>query len=572
MSIFISRDIDENLVNQYGDDVNGFLKPIYAARGVLFSQLDLSLTQLLPPDFPDLDKALIILSKALLAQKRILIVGDFDADGATASAVMMRALRLMGGQTVDFLVPNRFEHGYGLSCAIVELALKEKMPEVIITVDNGIASIDGVALAKQNHIQVIITDHHLPGQTLPKADAIINPNLANCPFKSKHLAGVGVAFYLCASLNSYLLKQNYFTQHQITPPDLRTLLDIVALGTVADVVKLDQNNRILVRAGLEQIAQKKACVGIIALLSVAKKNAGQIQTSDFGFALAPRINAAGRLSDISIGIRCLISDDLSIAMRYAQELNDFNQSRKAVQTQMQDQAQAILDSSALSGTNFKHPFSISLYQDQWHEGIVGIVAGKLCRDYHCPTAIFAKSGHYLKGSLRSIPVIHIKDLLTEIDNNNPHLIKQFGGHAMAAGMSINPKHFAQFSQLFDKAIKTKLNDILPNTNLLTDGLLIESQITLKNAQLLADNSPWGQGFEEPIFQGIFTIHNQKIVGEQHLKCELKLENGKQYFTAIAFFQPKIKSKFIEVAYKLNINDYRGVKSLQLMIESIKPIH
>lgn len=563
MTAFKNRPIDKNLFNQYGDDVSGFLKPIYASRQTHFAQLDLSLKNLLPPNFAQLNKAHSILAKALNLQQRILIVGDFDCDGATACAVMMKSLRLMGAQSVDFLVPNRFKHGYGLSVAIVELALVEKSPDIIITVDNGISSIDGVALAKKHNIKVIITDHHLPADTLPQADCIINPNLTDCQFPSKHLAGVGVAFYLCVSLKSYLLKQHYFAQNNIAVPDLKTLLDIVALGTVADVVKLDQNNRILVREGLRRIRNNQACIGIKALMNVAKKTPDQLSASDFGFALAPRINAAGRLSDMSIGIRCLMSEDLAVAMQYANALNTCNEQRKAIQEDMQTQAQTILANQTFDGV-----FSICLYQKDWHEGVVGIVAGKLCRDNHCPSAVFAKNGEFLKGSLRSIADIHIKDLLTEIDKNNPNLIDKFGGHAMAAGMSLKQTNFEAFSQVFDSTIKQQLNQQLPSGELLTDGELLEQQITLDNAQLLLDNAPWGQGFEEPIFQGIFSTHNPKIVGEKHLKCELKLKDGKQYFSSIAFFQAPIEAKYIQVAYKLNINYYRGVKSLQLMVEQM----
>ena len=561
---FVKRQVDEVLYQSYGDDVKNFLKPIYARRGFIFSEKYLSLTQLLPPNFKQLDIALSRLYQAILKQENILIIGDFDADGATACAVMIKSLRQMGAKFVDFLVPNRFQHGYGLSVAIVQLAQKEKQPNLIITVDNGISSADGVDLANKYGIDVIITDHHLPPSQLPKALATINPNLDDCPFASKNLAGVGVAFYLCVALKTYLQKLNFFVTQDINLPDLRQLLDLVALGTVADMVKLDLNNRILVKAGLDLIKKQHACVGITALLMVANKSTKRIKSSDFGFAIAPRINAAGRLKDISIGIRCLISEDFNIALEYANELNTLNESRKAVQSDMQEQAKAILLQTDIQ-TN---PFSICLYQSDWHEGVVGIVAGKLCRDYHCPSVIFAKNGLFLKGSLRSIEGVHLKDLLTEIDRQYPNLITQFGGHALAAGMSLKVENFEQFSQLFDQFIRQALNNKNPHAVLLTDSELIEQEITLENAQLIEDNAPWGQGFEEPIFSGYFAIDKQKVIGEKHLKCQLRLKGGQYWFDAIAFFQQPIDKKYVNMAYKLSVNDYQGSQSLQLMIEYI----
>ncbi len=564
---FKKRRVNQALLNQYGDDVSEFLKPIFASRNTDFYQLNLALSALLPPNFANLGDALDILAASLIQQKRILIIGDFDADGATASALLIKALRQMGGRFVDFLVPNRFVHGYGLSTAIVKLAIKDKCPDLIITVDNGISSFDGVQLAKKEGIKVIITDHHLPSHLLPKADAIINPNLVDCSFESKNLAGVGVAFYLCLALKSYLTQKKYFHKQNIAIPDLRYLLDLVALGTVADMVKLDQNNRILVKSGLDIINKTKGCVGIDALTSIAKKSTKNLTASDLSFALAPRINAAGRLKDISIGIRLLVSEDLNIAMNYAAQLNEYNQSRRTIQDDIQTQAETAL----AANDNNKNRFSICLYDKNWHEGIIGIVAGKLSKQYHCPVAVFANNNNSLKGSLRSIDSVHIKDLLTEINDDNPNLIDKFGGHAAAAGMSMKTDNFEKFSKIFKKTIRKKLNNIPPNAILLTDGELLEWQIHIKNAQLIADNAPWGQGFEEPVFQGIFSVHNQKIVGEAHLKCQLKLKNGKYYFDAIAFFQQQINQDFALIAYKLDINNYRGMQSLQLIIEKIAPI-
>jgi len=561
----LTREIDKKLYESYSDDIPAFLKKIYAARSVNESQLVLSLPGLLKPNFDQLDVALKLLEHAISENRRILIVGDFDADGATASAVAIKALRMMGAKFVDFLVPNRFEHGYGLSPEIVNEAKKEKDPDLIITVDNGISSIEGTSLARSLGIDVIITDHHLPPIILPDANAIINPNLEGCKFSSKNLAGVGVCFYLFSALKTHLEGLNYFERYKMSVPDLRVLLDLVALGTVADVVKLDQNNRILVNEGLKRIRQKRCSKGILAILELTKRPIDSLQASDLGFSVAPRINAAGRLSDISQGIRCLLSEDINDARRYAVTLEEFNKERREEQSRMQDEALAIVAKQSID----ESPFAISLFDESWHEGIVGIVAGRLKEDYQCPCAVFAKSGKQLKGSIRSIPDVHIKDLLDLIDRENPTLMERFGGHAMAAGLSISPENFLQFKEAFVEAISKHLNGQKPALDLLTDGELDASEMTLKNAQLLCDSAPWGQGFEEPIFYGDFEILDQKVVGEKHLKCTLKLINASDIFEGISFFQKKLKTKQVRVAYKLNVNFFRGNESLQLMIESIE---
>jgi single-stranded-DNA-specific exonuclease len=560
----LTREIDQALLASYSDDIPNFLKKIYAARSVSESQLSLGLSNLLTPNFDQLDRALALLEQALLEQKRVLIIGDFDCDGATASVVAVKSLRMMGAKYVDFLVPNRFEHGYGLSPEIVQLAIKEKQPDLIITVDNGVSSFDGTKLAKESGINVIITDHHLPSDSLPEADAIINPNLKGCEFLSKNLAGVGVCFYLFSALRTHLQKIQYFTNNNIPSPDLRTVLDLVALGTVADVVKLDQNNRILIDQGIKRIREKQCSPGILALLEIANRPPETLQASDLGFAVGPRLNAAGRLSDISRGIKCLLTDDMNDARRYAKELEEFNQKRKEEQARIQDEAQAIVDMQELS----EGKFALSLFDPSWHEGIVGIVAGKLKEDYHCPVAVFAKSGDFLKGSIRSIPDVHIKDLLDLVDRKNPGLILKFGGHAMAAGLSIKLEGFSSFKQEFNKAIKAHLNNEIPKVELLTDGQLEPRDISLDNAQILQQAGPWGQSFEEPIFFGDFEIVEQRIVGEKHLKCRLKAINSNQVFDAIAFFQASLDSTQVSVAYKLSINIWRGSTSLQLMVEQI----
>ncbi|MDC1417826.1 single-stranded-DNA-specific exonuclease RecJ [Candidatus Thioglobus sp.] len=561
----LTRDLDSELFESYSDDIPLILKRVYAARSVSESQLSMALPGLLKPSFDQLNIALDLLEKCILEDRRILIVGDFDADGATASAVAIKALRLMGAKHVDFLVPNRFKHGYGLSPEIVQEAKTDKDPNLIITVDNGISSNEGAALARSFEIDVIITDHHLPPKVLPEANSIINPNLRGCDFPSKNLAGVGVCFYLFSALKTHLVGKGYFEAHNIQVPDLRELLDLVALGTVADVVKLDQNNRILVNEGIKRIRQKLCSKGILAILELTKRPIESLQASDLGFTVAPRINAAGRLSDISQGIRCLLSEDMNDARRYAQTLEEFNIKRREEQTRMQDEALAIVEGQTIDESQF----AIVLYDETWHEGIVGIVAGKLKETYQCPCAVFAKSGSVLKGSIRSIPDVHIKDLLDLVDRDNPGLIDKFGGHAMAAGLALSPGSFESFSEAFSEAIKKHLEGKKPIIELMTDGELEASEITLKNAELLRSASPWGQGFEEPIFYGDFELVEQRIVGEKHLKCNLKLLGASSVLEGIAFFQEKLNSKKVRVAYKLNVNSFRGNESLQLMIESIE---
>ena len=560
----LTRELDNSLFESYSEDIPVILKRVYAARAVSESQLSMALPGLLKPSFDQLNIALDLLERCILEDQRILIVGDFDADGATASAVAIKALRLMGAKHVDFLVPNRFKHGYGLSPEIVQEAKTDKNPNLIITVDNGISSNEGAALARSLDIDVIITDHHLPPKVLPDANSIINPNLRGCDFPSKNLAGVGVCFYLFSALKTHLVGKGYFEEHNIQVPDLRELLDLVALGTVADVVKLDQNNRILVNEGIKRIRQKLCSKGILAILELTKRPVETLQASDLGFTVAPRINAAGRLSDISQGIRCLLSEDMNDARRYAQTLEEFNVKRREEQTRMQDEALAIVESQSIDESQF----AIVLYDETWHEGIVGIVAGKLKETYQCPCAVFAKSGSVLKGSIRSIPDVHIKDLLDLVDRDNPGLIDKFGGHAMAAGLALSPESFEKFSDAFSEAIKKHLEGKKPIIELMTDGKLEASEITLKNAELLRKASPWGQGFEEPIFYGDFELIDQKIVGEKHLKCTLKLVGASSIFEGIAFFQGKLDTKQVKVAYKLNVNSFRGNESLQLMIESI----
>jgi single-stranded-DNA-specific exonuclease len=555
------RNIDEKLLYSYSDDIKNFLKPLYAARKLREEELDVSLRHLLAPDFADLPKALEILTFAILHHQKIVIVGDFDADGATSCALSIIALKSFGHSNVDFLVPNRFKHGYGLSPEIVEIAHQQYTPNVIITVDNGISSIEGVELANKLGITTIITDHHLPGEQLPNANAIINPNLVDCQFGSKNLAGVGVSFYVFSSLKTHLQNRGYFQDKNIPMPDMRNVLDLVALGTIADVVPLDRNNRILVNEGLKIIRSEKCNTGIKALIHIAKKTKETIKASDLGFAIAPRINASGRLEDISVGIKCLLSADYNIAHNYALLLDEFNTNRKQTQESMVLEAEQIIADQDISNDCF----AISLYDENWHEGVVGIVAGKLKETYHVPSVIFAKSGDTLKGSARSISHLHIKDVLDSIDKKYPDLILKFGGHAMAAGLSIEQDKFAEFSDVFNQEVKNHLGGVRPELEILTDGELETMHMTLENAQLLDDHI-WGSGLEEPLFYGEFNIKEQRIVGEKHLK--LRIEKDGLVFNAMAFWTEPLKDKKFNIAYKLSVNDYMNSKSLQLIVEEI----
>ncbi len=555
----IERQINQELMWSYSDDIPRFLKPLYASRNISESEIALHISRLLPPDFNDLAAAHEILHTALLNQSHIVVVADFDADGATSCALVVSALRIMGGEHVDFLVPNRFIHGYGLSPAIVDIAVRQDA-ELIITVDNGISSIDGVRDAKAKGIEVIITDHHLPGTELPDASAIINPNLIDCSFPSKSLAGVGVAFYMCSTLKSYLQTQGYFHTQGLTPPNMKQFLDLVALGTIADVVKLDANNKILVHEGLAIIRSGQCSNGIRALLDISKKSYETITATDLAFSVAPKLNASGRMDDISRGIRCLLSQDYAVSYQYAVELNEFNTLRKDTQEQMVKEAEDIL-----AHTEQTHTFTICLHDPQWHEGVVGIVAGKCKEQYGKPSIIFARSGGHLKGSARSIASVHIKDLLDTIDRTHPGLILKFGGHSMAAGLTIAEDNFTQFSEVFENTTKEHLEYILPSNELITDGQLKASDITLEHA-LLLEQHIWGNGCEEPIFHNIFTIVEQRVVGEQHLKLRVELEQ--KVFDAIAFFTTPIEHDKIHMSYTLNMNRFNGRETIQLISKEI----
>jgi single-stranded-DNA-specific exonuclease len=475
----------------------------------------------------------------------------------------------MGAQHIDYLVPNRFEYGYGLTPEIVKVA-QTFNPDLIITVDNGISSIEGVAYAKSQGLQVLITDHHLPPPQLPNADAIVNPNQLGDTFASKHLAGVGVIFYVMLALRAHLRKHNWFAENNIKEPNLAEVLDLVALGTVADVVALDPNNRILIHQGLQRIKAGQCCVGIQALLQVAQRHHEKISASDLGFAIAPRLNAAGRLQDMSLGIACLLSDNLQEAIDMALQLDALNQQRRTLEAQMKIDAMAMIDDIAL-GDREKLPAGVCLYDEHWHQGVVGILAGRIKERLQRPVICFAKiNDQELKGSARSIPGLHIRDVLEHITTLYPELIMKFGGHAMAAGLSILPEHFHKFAKVFDEQVSQLMNAEQLQGFIETDGELPLNAFTLDLAQTLKDAGPWGQAFPEPLFDGQFELLNQQILGEKHVKCMLRPIGSEISLDAIAFFVdfetwPKAANS-VKVVYRLDVNEFRGQKKLQLMIE------
>jgi len=501
-------------------------------------------------------------------------VGDFDADGATSTALFMRALKSFGYSNASYLVPNRFEFGYGLTPEIVEVAA-ESNPALIITVDNGISSIEGVAAAKAKGIDVLITDHHLPGRELPKADVIINPNQNGDNFPSKHLAGVGVVFYVLSALRALLRENNWFSEKQLAEPNLAQFLDIVAVGTVADVAKLDYNNRILVDQGLRRIRAEKCCAGIRAMLTVAGKKLFRVSSTDLGFVVGPRLNAAGRLEDMSLGIECLLTDDEPHALELAKQLNDLNEERKQIEQQMQKQALEVLKSNKFEHVD-AHRFGIALYDADWHQGVIGIVAARLKEKFHRPVIVFAQSTETeLKGSARSIPGLHIRDAIDLLATRHPELINTFGGHAMAAGMSIPKDNFDEFATAFNLVIEELVTPEQLEAILLSDGELKDNELSLDIAELLFRAGPWGQGFPEPIFDGVFSVNDHRIVGKHHLKLNLTLVGGRQKIEAIAFniekHQWREEAGEVRIAYQLAINEFRGIRSAQLIIQHLESL-
>lgn len=559
----------------FADQLDPLLQRIYQSRGIdSQASLDRRLNCLPEPQsMTGLDAATLRLVTAAQNQQSVLIVGDFDADGATSSALMVLGLRAMSFQAVDFLVPNRFDYGYGLTPEIVDLAAG-KSPDLIITVDNGISSVEGVARANKLGIEVIVTDHHLPGSQLPDAVAIVNPNQQGCDFPSKNLAGVGVAFYLLIALRTELRRQQWFDQQQIAEPNLSQWLDLVALGTVADVVPLDQVNRALVHQGLLRIRSGHSRPGIQALLRIAGKNPARLVATDLGFALGPRLNAAGRLDDISLGIQCLLCDDPQQALHTAQALDELNQDRKSIETGMQQQALAIVEQLGLEDKSM--PAALCLFQPDWHQGVVGLLASRIKEKYHRPVVAFARGDNgELKGSSRSIPGLHIRDALDAVATQNPGLITKFGGHAMAAGLSLTEDKLAEFEQAFQQQVAELISEDDLQARLVTDGSLDAHQLSMHTAELLRDAGPWGQQFPEPCFQGDFHIVQQRIVGEKHLKLVLAPQNQPEIAIDAIWFNidtarwPNPEAQTVQCVYRLDINEFRGVESLQLMVQHLQ---
>lgn len=547
-------------LSQYSEQNSDTLARILAARNVLPDQLQCSLKALLAPNLLGLDTAVQLIDQAIDQQQHILIVGDYDVDGATSTALMLLALREMGAK-VAYIVPDRFKYGYGLTPAIVDLAYQRYQPQLLITVDNGISSHAGVERCHALGVQVIITDHHLTSKTKPDAAAVVNPNQFGCPFPSKALAGVGVAFYLLAHLATQRKKLAKASSQ------LSQYLDLVALGTVADVAILDFNNRILVQAGLQRIRQGQCRMGILALLEIAAKNPAQLDAQDFGFVLGPRINAAGRMQSMEIGIECLLADKYQQAYQLAKQLDELNLQRRQVELSMREQAFDYLAQVQLQSTEI--PPALILFEPEWHQGVIGIVAGRLKEHFHRPCIVFAldEDGVHLKGSARSIEGIHIRDSIESVAQQHPHLIKFFGGHAAAAGLTIEMQNFAEFKQRLIEVIAQN-NPELFTAKLYTDGVLANEEFTLQFLQRIEQLGPWGHGFEYPVFEGIFEVHAWQWLKEIHLKLILKLPDGK-LLEAIGFnFKDKIKessASTVRMAYRLEKNHFRDQSRLQLRI-------
>ena len=554
-------------------DLPPLLTRLYAARGVRSAvELEKGLARLIPyQHLAGIDAAVALLVEALEQRRRVLIVGDFDADGATASCVGVLGLRMLGVAHVDYLVPNRFEYGYGLTPEIVAVALQRR-PELLITVDNGISSVDGVAAAKAAGLKVLVTDHHLPGPELPAADAIVNPNQPGCGFPSKAMAGVGVIFYVLLALRARLREIGWFARAGLAEPNLGELLDLVALGSVADVVPLDANNRILVHQGLARIRAGRARPGLKAILEVAGKQAARITSTDLGFILGPRLNAAGRLDDMSLGIECLLCENEVLARDMAVQLDQLNQDRKAIEQGMQREALAQLKDLPVE----QLPFGLCLFEPEWHQGVIGILASRLKERYHRPTIAFADAGDgLLKGSARSVPGFHIRDALDAVAARHPGLISKFGGHAMAAGLSLPVANFGAFAAAFDAEVRRQLSDEDLTGRLLSDGQLGAEEFHLELARALRHAGPWGQHFPEPLFHGMFQLVQQRLVGERHLKLVVKTECGSRTLDGIAFNidreqWPNPTVRWVELAYKLDVNEYRGQESVQLLVSHLAP--
>ncbi|MEM7027235.1 MAG: single-stranded-DNA-specific exonuclease RecJ, partial [Pseudomonadota bacterium] len=564
-----------NTAHQLPETLHPVLQRIFASRDITVADdIDYSLKGLLPfHELQNIDLAVDQLKLMIKGKKRLLIVADFDTDGATSCALAIRGLNAMGLQDVTYVVPNRFEYGYGLSPEIVDVAL-EFDPDVIMTVDNGISSLPGVKYAKDQGVNVIITDHHLPPTELPAADVIINPQLSDDKFASKNLAGVGVVFYLLMALRASLREDDWFENENIIYPNLAQMLDLVALGTVADVVPLDKNNRIMLAHGLKLIQEGRARPGIHALLTVAGKSARRIDAATLGFAIAPRMNAAGRLTDMSLGIECLLSDDRESAMDHARQLDKLNMERRQIQDEMQAQALIQVDNS-LQKIEQKPAAGICIYHHEWHQGVIGILAAKVKDRFNRPVIVFAKEmDNKLKGSARSIEGLHIRDLLESIAMAHPDLVITFGGHAMAAGLTIAEASFNQFKNIFENQVERLVSPAQLQEICITDGELNPDELSIKLAAEIQTAGPWGQAFPEPLFDGCFYILDKKVVGGSHLKLRLQMNRSSKPVDAICFnmtdnaWPDDIER--IKAAYRLSINEYQNRENLQLVIEQIEP--
>ena len=569
----INRDVPDGI--NLPDSIHPVLKRIYASRNIKSSEdLDYSLGSLIPyEELGGIDDAVILLQEMITQKKRILIVADFDADGATSCALAIRGLTAMGAEDVIYVVPNRFEHGYGLSPKIVDVALDHD-PDLIVTVDNGISSIGGVEHAKKNGIKVLITDHHLPGDKLPSADVIVNPQLKENKFPSKNLAGVGVIFYILLALRAKLKAENWFDEKNIKYPNLANLLDLVALGTISDLVPLDKNNRTMVAHGLKLMRKNKSKAGILAILNQSGRQLSTLTSGDLSFAIAPRLNAAGRLTDMSLGIECLLTDDKENATEMAKKLNQLNIERRQIQDNMEEQAFTEFE-KYLQDTSKKIPHGICIYNQNWHQGVVGILAAKIKEKFNRPVIVFAQECQgILKGSARSITELHIKDVFDEIARLYPELILTFGGHAMAAGLTIEESQFDRFSDTFNKVVDRYISSDSLEDQCLTDGELSGDDFSLPLALAIQNAGPWGQSFPEPIFVGQFKILDKRVVGESHLKLKLQSRNNNT-LDAIAFNMTDddwpSKLEQITSTYRLGINNYRGHSQVQLFIEHIEPL-
>lgn len=578
----VRRSVESPGTSEIWPNTPEFLCRAYKARGISsLEELEYTLSRLATSQqLKGVAAASKILADAVQHQRRILVVGDFDCDGATSTSVAILALKMMGAASVDYLVPNRFEYGYGLTPEIVEVA-KQFSPDVLVTVDNGIASCEGVAAANELGISVVVTDHHLPGNELPNADAIVNPNQPGCDFISKATAGVGVIFYVMSDLRRELRDSSWFEDAGIAEPNLANLLDLVALGTIADVVPLDGNNRILVEQGIRRIRAGKARPGILALIDVAGKDYRNLAASDLGFVVGPRLNAAGRLDDMSIGIECLLCDDPLKARQIALRLDELNQERKQIEGEMKAHASVLVDElnqSNKESDDSELPWGMCLYDETWHQGVIGILASRMKEKFHRPVIAFAPADDdciELKGSARSIAGLHIRDALDRVATRNPSLLSKFGGHSMAAGMTIEGKNYKAFAKAFDEVVREELDESNLEAVIISDGELAVHELTINTAEVLRKAGPWGQNFLEPVYDGVFEVVQARVVGAKHLKLLLQVEGADLLIDGIEFNSDWVgketQLKKVRLAYRPDVNEFRGRKSLQLMVQYLEAV-